>query len=254
MNQFNSTIQKQRNYKSQINMKALGQYFTPEFLTEQMTSMISKSKNSAILEPSAGKGIFLTTLQSKGFQNICGVEIDNTLTNESNVDIIYENFLTWKPPKKYDVVIGNPPYIRWKNLPQNIRNELKEMKLCNGLMDILHAFILKAIDVLTDDGEMILITPDYWLRTLHTKKLREIMMEKGHIEKIIMYGEKPIFKNVASSIMIFKFVKNHSKSKFTVVDMTEKIQYKQKQFTDSSIWSMFPFSISKQIDRDQKQQ
>ena len=150
---------------SQIQIKELGQYFTPDNIVKHMVSMIQHKKNSSVLEPSAGKGIFLNELQSNNFFNICAVEIDNTLDNESNMDITYTDFLTWNPKKKFDVIIGNPPYIRWKNISPDQREKLRHNNNCNGLNDVLHAFISHSINLLNENGELIFITPDYWLKT-----------------------------------------------------------------------------------------
>ena len=37
------------------------------------------------------------------------------------LDLIDSDSLTYDWKKKFDVVIGNPPYVRTKNLPENIR-------------------------------------------------------------------------------------------------------------------------------------
>ena len=47
-----------------------GQYFTIDIIADFMVSLISHKKNSAILEPSCGKGVFLDYLIQHGFNNI----------------------------------------------------------------------------------------------------------------------------------------------------------------------------------------
>ena len=47
-----------------------------------------------------------------------------------------------------------------ENMDSATRNNIRDMSLCNCLMDILHAFILKSLHLLSDRGEMIFITPD----------------------------------------------------------------------------------------------
>lgn len=231
----------------QVQSKLRGQYFTPERIASKMVSMIDGSKQSLVLEPSAGKGVFLKELSKQGFVNTCAIEIDETLPNESNSEIIYGDFLKWHPKKKYDVIIGNPPYIRWKNLPQDVRADLKNNNMCNGLMDILHAFISHSLNILNHNGQMILITPDYWFKTLHTKTLRNQFLKHGHFQEVILYNEEKLFKNVISSIMIFKFIKNHDKEKMVITDINARKKYKHAQFDGESRWSIIPPNMRNKI-------
>ena len=56
-----------------------GQYFTIAPVAEFMVKLISHNEDCKILEPSCGKGIFLSKLYEKGFKNIDAYEIDETL-------------------------------------------------------------------------------------------------------------------------------------------------------------------------------
>ena len=59
--------------------KNLGQYFTPEHVADFMIGLSSVSKNAKILEPACGEGIFLKLLEEKGYKDIVGYEVDETL-------------------------------------------------------------------------------------------------------------------------------------------------------------------------------
>lgn len=66
-----------------------------------------------ILEPSAGNGAILSALRSRGFHNrITAVELRE---EEKDLyffadEVIYCDFLTMETDRRYDVIIGNPPY------------------------------------------------------------------------------------------------------------------------------------------------
>lgn len=233
-------------------VKIKGQYFTPEKIVEQMVSMIRKSPTATILEPSAGHGVFLNEIRKKKFWNVCAVELDDTLVNESNVDIIYADFLSWKNLIKYDVIIGNPPYIRWKNIPPAQRAKLRQNNKCNGLTDILHAFLARSLDLLEDDGEMIFITPDYWLKTSNTAQLRNNFLKYGHFKEIILYGEEKLFKNVNSSILIFKYIKNHKDELIQISYPSQNKRFTHEQFNSDSLWSIIPPSSRNIIKKIEK--
>ena len=120
-----------------------GQYFTVDPIARFMVSIIRHEKAARVLEPSCGKGVFLTALKEAGFGNVEAYEIDRTLDNPYP-NVRYESFVT-SPMDEYDVVIGNPPYIRWKNLETELKEELAGSPLWNryfnSLCDYLFIFI-----------------------------------------------------------------------------------------------------------------
>ena len=197
--------------------KNLGQYFTPEHVADFMIGLSSVSKNSKILEPACGEGVFLKLLEEKGYKDIVGYEVDETLRKITKSKILFESFVTADIKEKYDLVIGNPPYIRWKNLNQALKEELENSELWkkyfNSLCDYLCIFVLKSIEFLKEDGELIFITPEYWINTKHAEILRSYLTKNGYFTEIVHFNETPIFDKVASSILIFKFIKSSDSKK-----------------------------------------
>lgn len=197
-----------------------GQYFTPQLIVNYMISISNINENSSILEPSSGQGIFLDTLNKNCFRNITGYEIDETLCQNQDF-VINKSFVTTEINEKFDLIIGNPPYIRWKNLEDELKEELKNHilwhKYFNSLCDYSYIFILKSIELLKDGGELIFITPEYWLNTKHSLSLRNYMVQNGYFEQITHFNETPIFDKATVSTIVFKYIKsknkNHSKIK-----------------------------------------
>jgi adenine-specific DNA-methyltransferase len=191
--------------------KQLGQYFTPNFVADFMLSLSSASKNSAVLEPSSGEGVFLDVLTAAGYDNVDAYEVDPEVVVGHKDKVKIQSFITLDTSKKYSLVIGNPPYVRWKNMSDEQKNELGSnrywQKYFNSLSDYLYIFILKSVELLEDGGELIFITPEYWLSTMHSQTLRNYLVKHGNIDEIYHFSETPIFDKVASSIIIFKFTK-----------------------------------------------
>ena len=94
----------------------LGQYMTPNSLTDKLLETFTYDENCVYVEPSFGTGNFVQTLINKGVPNtsIIGCELDTEYFNSSE-NIVFEkynqNFYDWKfqSPKKI-IFVGNPPF------------------------------------------------------------------------------------------------------------------------------------------------
>lgn len=192
-----------------------GQYFTPEMVAYFMVMLANVSAKTRVLEPSAGEGVFVKCLREHKCKDIIPYEIDSSIIGAYKDIAICGSFISAQIEKKFDVVIGNPPYIRWKNLEDELKKELETCELwnkyCNSLCDYLHIFIIKSIELLEDGGCLVFICPEYWMNTTHSITLRNYMVSNGYFSDIYHFSETPIFKGVATSSVIFKYIKTTKK-------------------------------------------
>lgn len=248
-----------------------GQYFTIGVIADFMVTLISHSKQSRVLEPSCGKGVFLDKLVEQKFENIAAYEIDKTLGAKYDF-IRFASFLSVPVSEQYDVVIGNPPYIRWKNIEPELRAELESNalwnKYFNSLCDYLFIFILKSIEHLTENGELIFICTEYWMNTTHSVSLRNYMCSHGYIEEIYHFKETPLFEKVTASFIIFKFVKSANRkatinlyryNKERVVPTKEELESRScfdyeeiPQFQVNNRWILATESVQDELKRFEK--
>lgn len=188
----------------------LGQYFTPQALAAYMVSLIKHPKRAHVVEPSSGKGIFLSELSAAGFENTTAIEIDSRLGRP--YDAISASFLSWEAHRPVEVIIGNPPYIRWKNMTEAQQSEMIAMNewdtILNPHTDYLSAFIVHAVDILAPGGELLFVTPSYWTRTMHAQPLRDLLINSGYVSDLILFGETKIFSNVSTETIVFRWVKH----------------------------------------------
>jgi adenine-specific DNA-methyltransferase len=191
-----------------------GQYFTPAPVARLMRTLLTTASSGSVLEPCAGEGVFLDVLASSGFTDVTAVEIDPLLVAASTHDMTLGSFVSWSPPRSFDAVIGNPPYIRWRDLDETSRTEVQAhplyKELFNSLSDYLTVFIAASVDLLVPGGELVFITPSFWMHTEHSGPLREWLLTKGAITDIIDFQEASVFPGVGSAIVIFRFEKGAS--------------------------------------------
>lgn len=98
----------------------------------------------------------------------------------------------------YDVVIGNPPYVR-QELFTDIKPYLhKNYNVYQGTADLYTYFFELSIDkLLNPDGVYSIIVANKWMQANYAKPLRKWLSEKRIIE-IIDFGDLDVFKNVAA--------------------------------------------------------
>jgi len=109
---------------------------------------------------------------------------------------------------KFDVVIGNPPYIGEKgrkDIFRPIKEAFKERYETNA--DIFYFFFMKSIDILKENGNFGFITTNYFLTADGAVKLRKELKERTAIYNIINFNEMKLFESALGQhniITIFK--------------------------------------------------
>jgi adenine-specific DNA-methyltransferase len=106
----------------------------------------------------------------------------------------------------FDVVIGNPPYIRQEEL-----SEIKPYLQSNypsfaGMADLYVYFVDLGDKLLVDKGNFMFILPNKWLRAGYGKFLRG-NLAKGKILSIVDFGDLPVFEEATTYPCILSFTK-----------------------------------------------
>ncbi|MFB5198042.1 Eco57I restriction-modification methylase domain-containing protein [Neobacillus sp. KR4-4] len=108
----------------------------------------------------------------------------------------------------FDIIVGNPPYVRVQNLESKIVDYFfKKYRTPIGKLDISILFFEKGLQLLKSDGNLCYISSSQWMQTDYGKKLRGILSE-GYIQKIIDFGSLPVFGDADTYPAIFLIRKN----------------------------------------------
>jgi adenine-specific DNA-methyltransferase len=223
--------------------KSMGQVFTTKEVVDFMISISTlpqRNKASRVLEPSCGDGSFLAALEKKGFTSLTGYEIDPEIIQVCSNEVINDDFLFSENRGPYSVCIGNPPYIRRKNmdslLVEIMERFTKEVGYVNSLSDFSFPFFIRAIERLEEDGELIFITPSYWLTTKYGEQMRRFMLDSGYMRLIVKFNEANVFNGEASlDTIIFCFIKSkvaHEKPDIEVIEI-EKGKYSKNSLNSA---------------------
>jgi 16S rRNA G966 N2-methylase RsmD len=94
----------------------------------------------------------------------------------------------------FDVVIGNPPYVRHELLTKKIKSHLEESyRVYDGMADLFVYFFERGISVLKPGGRLGFIVANKWMRSGYAEPLRRILATETRVETIIDFGHAPIF-------------------------------------------------------------
>jgi adenine-specific DNA-methyltransferase len=102
----------------------------------------------------------------------------------------------------FDLVIGNPPYIK-EYTNREAFNNVRESPYFQGKMDIWYLFACRAFDILKPEtGTLAFIATNNWTTNFGAKRLRSKITTDARIEYLIDFGDFKVFKDAGIQTMI----------------------------------------------------
>ncbi|WP_368489986.1 DNA methyltransferase [Clostridium sp. BJN0013] len=153
--------------------------------------------------------------------NLFGFDIDEIALKILSIDLflisgefakenfVLKDFLIDTIEEKFDIFIGNPPYIGHKSIEKNYSKILKGVykNIYKDKSDICYCFFEKSLKASKEGGKSAFIVPRYFCEACSGKQLRKFLSDNTTIYKIVdFYGIRP-FKGVGVDPIII-FLKN----------------------------------------------
>jgi hypothetical protein len=136
--------------------------------------------------------------------------------------------------QKYEIVVGNPPYLNQKGMGDNIRNKLR-IHYNNTKTDLYACFIELMLGNLSQFGICGFLTPDTYISLSTYEYLRKKIVENYYIKKFIHLGKKT-FKSVNVSISIGIIYNNTSETDSLFLDLKNFDDQEGKIKDDTLKW------------------
>lgn len=187
--------------------KLSGSYYTPQKTIHFIYNYLQQQHKpiKSILEPSAGDGRFIRLFsKSNSVGNIVGVELYQEKVQAINerilspkVTMIAADFLEYSSTckAKFDLVVGNPPYINIKNMDKKFleaaRSLCQSLNLPESLIqNAWVAFVIAATQLLSKTGTVFFVLPTEFLQVQYAEKLRGFLEKKFNTIHILSFEER----------------------------------------------------------------
>lgn len=126
--------------------------------------------------------------------------------------------LDWsvKLPSSFDVIIGNPPYMKTEEMKEKNPEEHSYIKkryaTAHKQFDKYFAFIERSIGKLSDSGITGLVVPNKWMTNESGKKLRGMISQNQHLCCLVNFGTELVFEGKSTYVCILVASKTPSQS------------------------------------------
>lgn len=122
-----------------------------------------------------------------------------------------------------NVIVGNPPYIRYDDLPDGLAAQYRRAwPTMRGRGDIYVGFIERSLRMLTHGGRVGFICADRWMRNQYGAALRELVASKYAVEHIWTMHDVDVFEEQVSAYPAITVLANHAQGAVVVADTTDE--------------------------------
>lgn len=220
--------------------KLRGAYYTPLKLAEKMVEFFKDDESiKTILEPSCGDGVFVDALFETQFlsekKTVTAIEIEKCeaeklnrkLKGKANINVLNQDFFEFyhknKEDQKYDLILGNPPYIRYQYLEDKQREEMADILTAHGmksnkLINTWVGFMVSCVHMLNTNGKIAFVIPAEILQVAYAEDLRLFLANE--LSKItLLTFEELVFPGIEQEVVVFIGEKGDCEKGIKIVEL-----------------------------------
>ena len=233
--------------KDSSKQKLRGAYYTPLRLADAMVELFASQNISTILEPSCGDGVFLDALQNLNLLNkvdkLTAVEIEpdeakkvrDRYSGFDQIEVCSEDFFDYYNrvlgKEQFDLVLGNPPYIRYQYLKESQREMQSQILISHGmkankLINAWVAFIVACVQLLSEKGKIAFVIPAEILQVAYAEDLRLYLA--NNLAKITLITfEQLVFPDIEQEVVVFIGEKSEEEKGIRIIEMSNLSGFSQ---------------------------
>lgn len=209
--------------------KLRGGYYTPQSIADFLCRWSIQENTNSVLEPSCGDGSFIEAaihrFEALGIDGekidgkIKGIELIEEealkaedrakqlgLKSKTIVNSDFFHYVASNETCKYDAIIGNPPFIRYQNFPEEHRelaiNMMQNLGLKpNKLTNIWVPFLVVSASLLNNNGRLGMVIPAELFQVKYAAETR-IFLSKFFERITIVTFKKLVFENIQQEVVL----------------------------------------------------
>ena len=227
--------------KDNSEQKLRGAYYTPRKLANAVVRLFASENIDTVLEPSCGNGVFLDSLNETSlFEKISTIDAVEIETSEAKkvfdkyksipqVNVINQDFFDFYKEvldkKTYDLILGNPPYIRYQYLKETQRDCQAQILTSHGmksnkLINAWVAFMVACVQLLSENGKIAFVIPAEILQVAYAEDLRLYLA--NHLAKITLITfEQLVFPNIEQEVVVFIGEKGNTEKGIRIMEIND---------------------------------
>ncbi|EOX5941790.1 Eco57I restriction-modification methylase domain-containing protein [Campylobacter coli] len=197
---FNKEIKQLTNGANEYSKK-YGDFLADEHHDEKFKSFFSKNMFEFSFDEKVAIKEFANL--KKKYDNIFNLESNHPFEWRFEFPEILDDDGNFKG---FDLIIGNPPYIK-ENDNKDLFTNTKKLRTYQGKMDIWYHFVGRGFDILKNNGYLAFIATNNWVTNSGAKKLRNIVLEESQILSLVDFSSFMVFDSASIQTMIMQFQK-----------------------------------------------
>lgn len=171
-----------------------------------MAEWLLAKPTDLLLDPGCGSGsMIVAAAQARHGHNtrLLGIDIDplalrmaratGHVRGIAQLELREADFLLDELPERPGAIICNPPYTRHQDVPATrkvaIHDRLTEQfgRRFSRLASLHVLFLLRALEVSSDDARIAFLTPAHWLDMNYAREIKTVILEQAHVEAIVSF-------------------------------------------------------------------